>query len=608
MLSLSCKVGIDFSHPMKNALLIAALTMTTSVLVPSAIAAPPTPLPPVPTPQQLAWQRGELTMFLHFGVNTFTDREWGDGKEAEKIFNPTALDCRQWARTAKEAGFKLVILTAKHHDGFCLWPSKYTEHSVKNAPWKDGKGDVVREFTDACRAEGLKIGLYLSPWDRNSALYGTDAYNDYFVNQLTELLTNYGTIDEMWFDGANGEGPNGKKQVYDWARYYATIRKLAPQALIAISGPDIRWVGNESGVARVGESSVKPDGTNADGTPKFKWYPAECDVSIRPGWFYHAGEDSKVKSLAKLMEIYFASVGRNSVLLLNVPPDRRGLMADADVNRLKEFGAAVQGLRDGKIAPAPLAAQANNEFGSGKAFDGNLDTFWMPGDAAKTGTLSLDFGVPHEFNVLNVQEALPLGERVTKYKIEGEVNGTWQVLARGTIIGQRSLLPIPKATARSLRLVIEDAKATPCIAEFSAHLAPVLPPPVALALSANKPATASDTHGNNTNFGADKAVDGDENTRWATNDPTRECWLQVDLEKPQTFNRATIKEFEPRITRFTIEYKNAEGEDWKIAHTGEKAGKNFTATFAPVTARFVRLHIQEAAFAPTIWEFGIWAP
>ncbi len=556
----------------------------------------PQPLPPVPTPQQLAWQRMELTMFLHFGVNTFTDREWGDGKEDEKIFNPTSLDCRQWARTAKEAGFKLLILTAKHHDGFCLWPSKFTEHSVKNAPWKDGRGDVVREFTDACRAEGLKVGLYLSPWDRNNAAYGSDAYNDYFVNQLTELLTNYGPIDEMWFDGANGEGPNGKKQVYDWQSYFATIRQLMPNALIAISGPDIRWVGNESGVARIGESSVKPDGTNADGTPKFKWYPAECDVSIRPGWFYHAGEDSKVKSLAKLMEIYFASVGRNSVLLLNVPPDRRGLMAEADVNRLKEFGAAVRGLQDGKISPAP--SSVNN------ATDNSLDTFWMPTDEAKTGTITLDFGAPREFNVLNVQEAIAFGERVTKYKIEAEINGAWQVLARGTIIGHRNLLPIEKTTAQKLRLVIEDAKAPPCIAEFSAHLAPVIPPPLKLPLTAHKPATASDVHGNNTNYGADKAVDGDENTRWATSDATRECWLQVDLEKPQSFSRVFIKEFEPRITRFAIEYQTEDGA-WQAAYTGGKAGKNFTATFPPVTARFVRLHILEATFAPTIWEFGV---
>ncbi len=525
-------------------------------------------------------------MFFHFGVNTFTDREWGDGKEDPKIFNPTALDCRQWARTAKAAGFKLLILTAKHHDGFCLWPSKFTEHSVKNSTWQNGRGDVVREFTDACRAESLKIGLYLSPWDRNNAAYGSDAYNDYFVNQLTELLANYGKIDEMWFDGANGEGPNGKRQEYDWTRYYATIRNLAPQALIAISGPDIRWVGNESGVARSGESSITPDGTHPDGTPKFKWYPAECDVSIRPGWFYHSSEDGKLKSLAKLTEIYFASVGRNSVLLMNVPPDQRGLMADVDVNRLREFGNAINGLRDGGIPAVPVAAKTGGD--------------------ANTVTLMLDFGTAREFNVLNVQEDIALGERVTKYRIEAEINDAWSVLARGSVIGHRNLHAIERTKARRLRLVIEGAKAVPCIEQFSAHLAPVVPPPVKSALTSNKPATASDTHGNNTTYGADKAVDGDDNTRWATNDATSECTLQVDMEQPQTFSRATIKEMEPRISRFAIEYKSAEGDAWQTAYTGGTAGPDFSVTFPPVSARFVRLHILAATLAPTLWEFGVW--
>jgi len=436
------------------------------------------PLPPVPTPQQLAWQRDELTMFIHFGVNGFTDREWGDGKEAEQLFDPTALDARQWTRAAKDAGFKLVILTAKHHDGFCLWPSKFTEHSIKNSPYQGGRGDVVREFVDACRAEGLKIGLYLSPWDRNSQVYGTDAYNDYFVNQLTELLSNYGKVDEVWFDGACGEGPNGKRQVYDWKRYYATIRRLAPQALIAISGPDIRWVGNENGLARVGESSVRPDGTGPDGQPKFRWYPAECDVSIRPGWFYHAKEDEKVKSLAKLMEIYFASVGRNSVLLINVPPDRRGLFADVDVARLREFGAALRQLQQGRIAGQLSAVDAGGSTApAAAAGDGNLDTFWAADNRARSATLMLDFGRPQTFNVLNVQEPIALGERVRRYHLDVEQNGQWQKVAEGTVIGHRNLHSLPPTTAQRVRLVIDEAQASPCIAELSAHQAEHAPPP-----------------------------------------------------------------------------------------------------------------------------------
>lgn len=572
--------------------------------------APPAPLPPVPSPAQLAWQRGELTMFFHFGVNTFTDREWGDGKESEQLFNPTALDTRQWARTAQAAGFKLLILTAKHHDGFCLWPSRYTEHCVKKAPWKGGRGDVVREFVDACRAEKLKVGLYLSPWDRNNPAYGSDAYNDYFVNQLTELLTNYGPVDEMWFDGACGEGPNGKKQVYDWQRYYATIRRLAPQALIAISGPDVRWVGNESGVARVGESSVQPDAAGPDGKPRTKWYPAECDVSIRPGWFYHAREDEKVKSLAKLMEIYFASVGRNSVLLLNVPPDRRGLLADADVHRLGEFAAAVRGVREGRIKIKSIS-EADRKSGQSpegdprKAIDGDLATYWAARANARTGTLELDFGQPQTLNAVNVQEPIELGERVSKYHIEVLVDGHWQTLVRGTVIGQRNLHAVDKTTSQRLRLVIDAAKASPCITEFSAHLAADVPPPYKPPLTENKPAKASDVHGNNTNFGADKAIDGDEHTRWATGDATRDCWLEVDLEKPQTIRRLAIKEFESRITRFALEYRTAADEAWKTAYAGKKAGKRFSASFAPVATRWVRLHILDASSAPSIWEFQV---
>ena len=387
---------------------------------------------PLPTPQQLAWQKHELTMFCHFGVNTFTDREWGEGTEAESIFNPTDLDCRQWVSAAKAGGFKLMIMTAKHHDGFCLWPSKFTDHSVKRSPWKNGQGDVVGEFVAACRAQKMKIGLYLSPWDRHEKTYGTDAYNDHFCHQLTELLSNYGVIDEVWFDGANGEGPNGKKQVYDWNRYFALIRQLQPRALIAISGPDIRWVGNESGVARPGESSVQ----TRDGQPV--WYPAECDVSIRPGWFYHASEDGKVKSLAELMDIYFKSVGRNSVLLLNVPPDRAGRFAAPDVRRLQEFGAAVHGLFANEIA-----------HGAGNGI--------------------VEFGGEKTFNLVNVQEAIAQGERVQAYHLEVRQGGAWQPVAKGTVIGQRNLHRVAEVKAEAARLVVERSSAEPHVT-WSLHL------------------------------------------------------------------------------------------------------------------------------------------
>ena len=317
-----------------------------------------------PTPQQLSWQHLELNAFLHFGINTFTGRKWGDGKEDLALFNPSDFDAGQWVRNLKEAGFKLVILTAKHYDGFCLWPTKTIRHSVASSPWKGGKGDVVKELCDACNKYDMKFGVYLSPWDRNASCYGEgEPYNKFFIEQLTELLTNYGEVYEVWFDGANGEGPNGKKQQYDWKTIYNTIYALQPKPVTAIMGDDVRWVGNEKGLGRetewsatvvtpsaYGSSSNKKLGISSTGkdlgsramlekATHLYWYPSEVDVSIRPGWFYHESEDSKVKSLKHLSDIYFQSVGYNSVLLLNIPPDRRGLLNDVDVNRLKEFAA-----------------------------------------------------------------------------------------------------------------------------------------------------------------------------------------------------------------------------------------------------------------------------
>src|SRR5262245_45121586 len=316
---------------------------------------------PTPTPAQLAWQRDELALFLHFGVNTFTDREWGDGREDPRIFAPAQLDTRQWARAARQAGFRAMILTAKHHDGFCLWPSRTTQHSVASTPLRVGKADVVREFVDACRVEGLKAGLYLSPWDRHEPSYGdSPRYNDLYITQLTELLTQYGPIAEVWFDGANGEGPNGKRQVYDWPRVWGTVRKLQPNAVMfSDAGPDVRWIGNENGVAgdtnwsTVDPAVVPVPGLSGDavmrmlqqGDPNGSvWRPGETDVSIRPGWFYHPADDARVRSADNLVNLYFTSVGRNSKLLLNVPPTPAGLLHDVDVARLSEMRARLNAL------------------------------------------------------------------------------------------------------------------------------------------------------------------------------------------------------------------------------------------------------------------------
>lgn len=422
---------------------------------------------PLPSPQQLAWQRHEFIAFAHFGMNTFTDREWGEGNEDPKLFNPSDFDARQWAAVLKVADVKLLILTAKHHDGFCLWPSQFTEHCVRNSPWRGGKGDVVREVVDALHEKQIRVGVYLSPWDRNQPTYGdSPKYNQYFRNQLRELLTNYGPIDEVWFDGACGEGPNGKKQEYDWLSYYALIRELQSKALIAIAGPDIRWVGNESGVAREDESSVVKHESQS------RWYPAECDVSIRPGWFYHPAEDNKVKSLATLADIYFKSVGRNSVLLLNIPPDRRGRIADPDVARLKEFRAFIDQLYAtdyAKNATISASSQRDTSGHERHLVDGDISTSWTPAEGNGINYVEFDLGQSRTFNVARIQENIALGERVQAYHVEVFESGKWRTITAGQVIGHKQLRRFPTTAARRLRLVIEKASALPAISEFGLH-------------------------------------------------------------------------------------------------------------------------------------------
>src|SRR6476620_8004324 len=325
---------------------------------------------PVPTPQQLKWSEMGFYLFIHFGPNTFTDLEWGEGNEPEEVFNPTQLDCRQWCRIAKAAGAKGIVITAKHHDGFCLWPSKYSTHTVAQSKWRSGKGDVLKELSEACKKYELKLGIYLSPWDRNHPKYGTDEYNDVFINMMKEVVSRYGPLFEFWWDGANGEGPNGKKQVYDWHRFEETMRTVAPgTAVFSDIGPDMRWVGNENGVAgdpnwdlldttgfTRGAGAPPTDTLNHGNINGKNWIPAECDVSIRPGWFYHANEDGKVKTPEQLFQLYLKSVGRGASLLLNVPPDRRGLINEHDSAALMGF----KKLRDESFA-TNLATNAKKE-------------------------------------------------------------------------------------------------------------------------------------------------------------------------------------------------------------------------------------------------------
>lgn len=437
-----------------------------------------------PSRQQIAWQELEFIAFAHFGINTFTDREWGDGREDPALFNPTSFDARQWVRVLNDAGIKLLILTCKHHDGFCLWPSAYTEHSVKKSPWKGGRGDVVREVADACREGGVRFGVYLSPWDRNHPSYGdSPRYNEYFKKQLTELLTNYGPITEVWFDGACGEGPNGKRQVYDWQGYYETVCKCQPDALIAISGPDVRWVGNESGVARETEWSVQRGKPAIHGHDRLVWWPAECDVSIRPGWFYHASQDDKVKSLRHLVDIYYKSVGRNSVLLLNIPPDRRGLIHENDHRRLVELRKVLdvtfrRNLIAGSVAKAGSVRASDSECGAEKAVDGDPATFWAPEDGVLPASIEIDLGRPVTFNRSMVQEFLPEGQHVEEYVFEawdGGAGGTWRPFARGTTIGHKKLDRFGDVTAAKVRLTIMRARSAPKIRELGLFSAPARP-------------------------------------------------------------------------------------------------------------------------------------
>ncbi len=468
---------------MKHLLSLCCLALI--VTAPAAQTPDPLPLLPIPTARQLAWQEQELILFVHFTVNTFTDREWGDGTEDPAIFNPTDFDARQWARVARETGFQTVILTAKHHDGFALWPSRYTDHSVAASPWMDGRGDVVRALAEAVEAQGLRLGLYLSPWDRHEPTYGdTRAYNQFYLSQLRELLTRYGPVHEVWFDGA--KGADAKDMVYDFEAFWATVRQLQPQAvLFSDAGPDVRWIGNEHGFAGetnwstydrskvgVGMPGISDYlNTGEEGAPD--WVPGECDVSIRPGWFWHP--DEQPKTLDELMEIYYKSVGRNCVLLLNVPPDRTGRFAEEDVARLYAFRDALNRIFTRDLALHATASASNvrggdARFGPARVLDHDTDTYWATDDDQTGGTLTLDLGEPTTFNVIRLQEPIQLGQRVRAYRVEVWQEGAWQPISRGTTIGYKKLDRVPTVTARRVRVVIEDARACPLLAEVGLHL------------------------------------------------------------------------------------------------------------------------------------------
>ena len=454
----------------------------------------------VPSARQIAYENMEFFCFIHFTVNTFTGSEWGDGTEPESIFDPTELDARQWAKTAAEGGMKGLILTCKHHDGFCLWPSKYTEHSIKNSPYKNGKGDIVRETAEACREFGLKFGVYHSPWDRNNSSYGKGKeYDDYYLNQLTELLTEYGDIFVIWLDGACGEGPNGKVQKYDWQRYYKVMRELQPNAVISISGPDIRWCGNEAGEVRPSEWSVvakdmtdpaitaalsqqedneefrnRPlDETQTDlgsrerlaNEKELAWYPAETDVSIRPGWFYHEEEDGQVRSFENLKDIYLKSVGGNTTLLLNLPPMKNGRIHETDAANLKQLGEFIENTfkynlvdEAGITSIPPLDCWEQEPT---VLRNDDYETYFMNEEGTNKLMIKINWIEKKKLNYLVLKEAIPFSQRVEKFKVCYEENGSMKECYNGTTIGYKKIIDLKGIQTDFLAIVIEDSRVAP---------------------------------------------------------------------------------------------------------------------------------------------------
>ena len=459
-----------------------------------------------PSARQLAWQQLEFYAFVHFGMNTFTNQEWGTGTENPKLFNPSGFDARQWVAACRSAGMTGLILTCKHHDGFCLWPSRLTNHSVSRSPWKQGTGDVVREVADACREGGLKFGVYISPWDRHEPCYGdSPAYNRLFVGQLEELLSAYGPVFCVWFDGACGEGPNGKRQTYDWDAYYAAIRRLQPEAVISVCGPDTRWCGNEAGHCRKNEWSVVPallrdiekiadksqkldNGefsrriTSADealgsreairDAGPLVWYPAEVNTSIRPGWFYHPEQDGQVRSLGELLEIYGQSVGGNATFLLNVPPDTRGQFHENDAARLSELGNALRAAFEVNLAAnATITAteSLDEEHGPQNVISRDANVFWRPHDGTECADIILHFAEELRFDTVVLMEHIASSQRLEHFTLACKKAGQWLTIFSGDTVGYKRICRFEARRADTLRLRIEASRGYPTLAFFGVH-------------------------------------------------------------------------------------------------------------------------------------------
>ncbi|MGD9346902.1 MAG: alpha-L-fucosidase [Candidatus Aminicenantes bacterium] len=448
---------------------------------------PPKPYGAVPSERQLIWHNMKYHAFIHFGPNTFTDIEWGHGDESPDVFNPSELNCRQWARVIKEAGMEGAIITAKHHDGFCLWPSRYSTHTVRESTWRNGKGDVLKELSEACQEFGIKFGVYVSPWDRNHPTYFTAEYNTVFKKMLEEVLTQYGDVYYVFFDGAFSVGPDGKRQDYDWEGFFEVVRRCQPNAVIfSDGGPDVRWIGNERGyAAETNWCTVKSGffypgiiGVNdqlqtghEDGD---LWIPAEVNTSIRPGWFYHEKEDNKVKSLERLVDNWFHSVGMNSNFLLNLPPDRRGLIHENDIQRLLEFRQYLNeafAFDHAKNATISATNSRGKTFPATKAIDGDPETYWATDDGVTNASLELDFKKPVEISAVLMQEFIPLGQRVRSFSIDAYIDDTFDRVANGVTVGNRRIVKFDTVYVRRLKINFE-ARACPVIANIEVYRIP----------------------------------------------------------------------------------------------------------------------------------------
>lgn len=450
---------------------------------------PPQPYGTVPSERQLIWHNMKYHAFIHFGPNTFTDIEWGHGNESPDVFDPTELDCRQWAKVIKEAGMEGAIITAKHHDGFCLWPSKYSTHTVRESQWRGGTGDVLQELSEACREFGIKFGVYVSPWDRNHPSYFTEEYNTVFKSMLEEVLTNYGEVYYVFFDGAFSVGPDGKRQEYDWAGFTEVVRRCQPNAVIfSDAGPDVRWIGNERGYAAETNWCTVKKGVFYPGIPGVNdqlqtghedgelWIPSEVNTSIRPGWFYHKQEDDRVKSLNRLIDNWYHSVGMNGNFLLNLPPDTRGLIHENDIKRLMELKAYLDeafSLNLAENASASATQERGKIFSAKKTIDGNPKTYWATDDDVLNVSIELDFGQPKDINALLIQEYITLGQRVKSFSIEALHENKFEQIATGVTIGNRRIVKFNTVTTQKLKINI-SAKACPLISNLEVYFVPEL--------------------------------------------------------------------------------------------------------------------------------------